>query len=96
MESVRWLVELAGRAGVERIILNGSFVADIIEPGDVDCVVLVDPRRLRDADAFDAIRIGLPFLDVAITEPDEFRDYVDDIFAMNRRGIAKGMIEVVL
>jgi hypothetical protein len=38
MESVRWMVELALRAGAERIVLNGSFVADIIEPGDVDCV----------------------------------------------------------
>jgi hypothetical protein len=28
MESVRWMVELAIRAGAERIILNGSFVTD--------------------------------------------------------------------
>jgi len=26
MESIRWLVDLAARAGVARIILNGSFV----------------------------------------------------------------------
>jgi len=30
MESVRWMVELAVRAGVQRIVLNGSFVTDII------------------------------------------------------------------
>ncbi|MCH8839239.1 MAG: hypothetical protein IH831_00900 [Planctomycetes bacterium] len=30
MESVRWMVELALRAGVRRIVLNGSFVTDII------------------------------------------------------------------
>jgi hypothetical protein len=29
MESVRWMVDLAIRAGVERIVLNGSFVTDI-------------------------------------------------------------------
>ena len=41
MESVRWMVELAARAGVERIVLNGSFVTDIPEPNDVDCVLLI-------------------------------------------------------
>ncbi len=30
MESVRWMVELAVRAGVQRIVLNGSFVTDIM------------------------------------------------------------------
>jgi hypothetical protein len=41
MESIRWLVDLAKRAGVHRIIINGSFVADVVEPNDVDCVLLV-------------------------------------------------------
>jgi len=41
MESIRWLVDLATRAGIQRIILNGSFVTDIIEPNDVDCVLLI-------------------------------------------------------
>jgi hypothetical protein len=35
MESVRWMVELAMRAGAERIVLNGSFVTDVMEPNDV-------------------------------------------------------------
>ena len=30
MDSVRWMVELAKRAGVLRVVLNGSFVTDII------------------------------------------------------------------
>jgi hypothetical protein len=54
MESVRWMVDLAVRAGVERIVLNGSFVTDIMEPNDVDCVLLTgrgspqrSPRRRR-------------------------------------------------
>jgi len=41
MESIRWMIDLAVRAGVERVILNGSFVTDTIEPDDVDCVLLV-------------------------------------------------------
>ncbi|HEV8603787.1 MAG TPA: hypothetical protein VGQ99_00385 [Tepidisphaeraceae bacterium] len=29
MESIQWLVDLAARADVRRIILNGNFVTDI-------------------------------------------------------------------
>lgn len=32
MDSVRWMVGIALRAGVRRIVLNGSFVTDIMEP----------------------------------------------------------------
>ncbi len=45
MESVRWMLDLAVRPGVERIVLNGSFVTDVMEPNDVDCVLLVGASR---------------------------------------------------
>jgi hypothetical protein len=96
MESVRWMVELAIRAGAERIILNGSFVTDIIEPNDVDCVLLFQPRRRKSRKAFRELQAGLPFLDIAITGPVEFDEFVNEIFAADRLGIAKGMIEVIL
>jgi hypothetical protein len=41
MESLRWLVELARKAPVQRFILNGSFTTDVAEPNDVDCVLLI-------------------------------------------------------
>ena len=41
MESVRWMVDLARRAGVQRIVLNGSFVTAKEEPQDVDTVILL-------------------------------------------------------
>ena len=43
MESIGWLVDLARRAGVTRLVINGSFVTDVPEPNDVDCVLLVGP-----------------------------------------------------
>jgi hypothetical protein len=43
IESLRWLVDLARQAGVPRIVVNGSFVTDLLEPNDVDCVLLVGP-----------------------------------------------------
>jgi len=45
MESVCWMVDLAIRPGVQRIVLNGSFVTDIMEPNDVDCVLLFEPGK---------------------------------------------------
>jgi hypothetical protein len=95
MDSVRWMVDLALRAGAERIILNGSFVTDIIETNDVDCVLLFTPGRRRDGKAFQELLAGLPFLDIAIAEPEEFDEFVSQIFAADRLGVAKGMIEVV-
>ena len=49
MQSLRWLVDIARRASVRRIVINGSFVTDAYEPNDVDCVLLVDAEFLKDA-----------------------------------------------
>ena len=53
MESIRWLVEIAQRAGIEKIVLNGSFVTDQYEPNDVDCALLVDRAAQLDRGAMD-------------------------------------------
>ena len=96
IESVRWMVELAVRAGVQRIVLNGSFVTDIMEPNDVDCVLLFSPGSRKSRAAFRELRKGLPFLDVALVESADFDEYVYVTFAADRDGISKGMIEVDL
>jgi hypothetical protein len=71
MESVTWMVESAVRAGVRRIVLNGSFTSDIMEPNDVDCVLLFIPGRRRDRLAMKELRAGLPFLDMKLVEPED-------------------------
>jgi hypothetical protein len=96
MESVRWMVDLAGRAGVERIVLNGSFVTDIIEPNDVDCVLLIGVGFPRDQAAESELVNGLPFLDVALVDREDFDEFVGVTFASDRWGAPKGMIEVIL
>ncbi len=54
-QSLQWLVPMCRRAGIERILLNGSFVTSAAEPGDVDCV-LVPGRFFEDgSDAVIAI-----------------------------------------
>src|SRR6516165_9875198 len=68
MESLRWLVEEARRSGIERIIVNGSFVADVFEPNDVDCVLL-GPADLSPDDPGLADLLGaLPFISMQIVD----------------------------
>ena len=96
MESVRWMVDLAGRAGAARIVLNGSFVTDIMEPNDADCVLLVGPEFPKDAAAEMELLEGLPFLDLALVGQADFDYLVRHFFALDRVRQQKGMVEVIL
>jgi hypothetical protein len=95
MESVRWMVDLARRAGATRIVLNGSFVTDIMEPNDVDCVVLIGPGFPRDPEAEKELLDGLPFIELKLVGAVDFQEYVEFTFGTDRMGVAKGMIEVI-
>ncbi|MBI5764414.1 MAG: hypothetical protein HZA51_12905 [Planctomycetes bacterium] len=95
MESVRWMVDLARRAGVLRIVLNGSFVTDIIEPNDVDCVLLIGRGFPKDADAEAELNAGLPFLEMKLVGQADFDEFVTHVFGTDRMGVAKGMVEVM-
>ena len=96
MESIGWLVELARRAGVVRVILNGSFTSDRLEPNDVDCVLLLGADYPRDQGADEELEAGLPFIDMKRVRAEQFALFVDKIFATDRDHVAKGMIEVLL
>jgi hypothetical protein len=96
MESVRWLVDLAKRAGSARMVLNGSFVTDALEPNDVDCVLLIGPGFPRDASAEAELLAGLPFLEIALVEHGDFDLLVHAVFATDRHATPKGMVEVNL
>jgi hypothetical protein len=95
MESLRWLVDLARRAGVLRLVINGSFVTDNSEPNDVDCVLLVGPDFPHDAAAERELVDGLPFLQIDMVREEGFRDLVERVYATDRDQIPKGMIEVI-
>lgn len=95
MESLRWLVDLAKRAGVERIVINGSFVTDIPEPNDVDCVLLIGPGFPHDPNAEEELIQGFPFLDINLVRQAGWDKLVGTLFATDRRYDPKGMIEVV-
>ena len=95
MDSLGWLIDLATRAGIQRVILNGSFVTDIMEPNDVDCVLLIGPGPSPDPAAEDELLQGLPFLDILLVGPKDFDYFVHRFFAYDRTLQTKGMIEVV-
>lgn len=96
MDSVRWLVEMAKKAGVERLIINGSFVSDVFEPNDVDCVLLLSVDFPRDETAAADLNEGLPFVDLHLTEAKEFVMMVEHLYASDRDAVPKGVLEVIL
>jgi hypothetical protein len=95
-ESLRWLIDLAKRVGVQRVIIDGSFVTDKWEPNDVDCVLLAAGDFPRDEAADWELRDGLPFIQLAIVDEYLFERYVKVIFGTDRKAVPKGMIEVIL
>jgi hypothetical protein len=89
------MVDLAVKAGVQRIVLNGSFVTNIIEPNDVDCVRLIGgPGYPSDPTAEGELEEGLPFLDIALVGQKDVDWFVGRLYASDRQGEPKGMIEV--
>ena len=95
MQSLRWLVDLAARVGALRIVVNGSFVTDKLEPNDVDCVLLIGPDFRHDAAAEEELLAGLPFINLELVDLEAFRQFTERTFATDRKLIPKGMLEVI-
>jgi hypothetical protein len=95
IESLRWLVDLARRAGIDRLVINGSFVTDVSEPNDVDCVLLLGVGFPRDQEAEAELIAGLPFLELSLVNQADFDLLVDQFFATDRLSVGKGLIEVI-
>jgi hypothetical protein len=96
MQSLVWLVELARRAGIERLVLNGSFVTDVSEPNDVDCVMLMGPSFPRETAVASELWAGLPFVHMQLVSAGRFDFFVNSFFATDDRANRKGLVEVIL
>src|SRR5262245_40159183 len=95
MESLRWLVDLARRAGVRRVVVNGSFVTDKLEPNDVDCVLLVEAGFPLDASAEAELVAGLPFMNFELVDAEAFGQFTERTYATDRNLVPKGMVEIL-
>lgn len=89
-------IALARRAGVIRLLVNGSYTTATPAPNDVDVVFLLAPeynqfrRKLRNKDEH------WPFLQViAAVSDDDFFEWAA-FFGVGRKGKLKGVVEVVL
>ena len=94
IESIRWLVEISKRAGILRIVMDGSFTTDRLEPNDVDCALLTGPDTTPDRGPEVESLGEIPFIHAMILDASVFERVVDGLFGFDRRGIRKGMIEV--
>jgi hypothetical protein len=63
-ESLRWLIPVCIRAGITRLLVNGSFVTNRAEPNDVDCALLQGPSYNAFSVEAAELRQGLPFLEL--------------------------------
>jgi len=95
MESLHWLVDLTRRAKVLRIVVNGSFVTDLAEPNDVDCVLLVGSDFQPDDPNNQELQAELPFISMQIVDQAGFDFFVNQFFATDRDTLPKGMIEIL-
>ena len=96
MESLRWLVEAAKRAGVLRMVINGSFVTDSLEPNDVDCALLVGEQSPETAEIEAELMAVFPFVEFQIVRNEGFQFLVEELFASDRVECPKGVVEVRL
>lgn len=96
IQSLHWLVEIARRAGVQRMIVNGSFVSDVPEPNDVDCVLLLDPDFPKEEAAKEELDEGLPFIQMYLMESEDYNYFIRQVYPTDRNNVPKGMLEVIL
>jgi hypothetical protein len=95
-ESLRWLVPLCEQAGITRILINGSFVTDRLEPMDVDVVLLEGPNYRTLSPAADKLHPGLPYLEIRVVKQHEYDFFARVVFGSDRATIPKEVIEVLI
>ena len=76
-------------------MINGSFVTDVLEPNDVDCVLLIGVGFPHDEAAEVELVAGLPFLELSLVNQADFDLLVDQFFATDRHSVGKGMVEMI-
>ena len=92
--SLLWLVPMCRRAGITKILINGSFVTSRRDPNDVDVVLLQSPAYEPDSTAAADLTAGLPFLEIKIVAEEEYRFFAEKMFASDRDMIPKGILEI--
>jgi hypothetical protein len=90
-------IEWARRAGIVRLIVNGSYISAKVAPNDVDIVALPGSEYPRHESGYDQLETRWPFLQVFIAaDASDLEDWSLRDFGTDRNQRAKGVIEVEL
>src|SRR5207247_4513970 len=71
-QSLQWLLPICHSADIVRLILNGTFVTDLLAPNDADCVLLQGPTYNDQLPAALELEQGLPFLSLQLVRQTAF------------------------
>jgi hypothetical protein len=87
----------ARKAGVRRVIINGSYATAKSAPNDVDIVVLPGTDYPRSEQACDQQQTRWPFLQVLVaTDEVDLEEWSMVDFGTDRNQREKGVVEVIL
>jgi len=90
-------IDAARKAGVRRLMVNGSFVTGKLSPNDVDVVILPGPDYPRQSRELESNELIWPFLQIIVAADDaDFESWAVKQFSTDRRRRAKGVVEVIL
>jgi hypothetical protein len=96
-EELLGFIDWARRAGVERLIVNGSYATAATSPQDVDLIILPGRDYPRDQSAALDQELTWPFLHVLVAaDPEDLEAWATRDFGTDRMGRAKGVVEVTL
>ena len=70
MSELLLFIETARKAGVRRLMVNGSFVTGKLAPNDVDVVFLPGPGYPRQGPKLDSDELVWPFLQIIVAADD--------------------------
>ncbi len=92
-----FFIDAAKKAGVRRLLVNGSFVTGKLAPNDVDVVILPGPDYPRQSQELESNELVWPFLQIIVAADDiDFESWAIKQFSTDRRKRAKGVVEVTL
>ncbi len=90
-------IDWARRAGVQRVIVNGSYVTDVTTPQDVDLVILPGPDYPNDQQSAVDEELIWPFLHVLVAaDQADLEAWAMRDFGTDRQRRPKGVVEVIL
>jgi hypothetical protein len=94
MDELAAFVTWAKEFGIERIVVNGSFVTGKLAPQDVDVIILPGSQATLSALPND---LDFPFLQIILAADNvDLEAWAINDFGTDRKGRSKGVIELIL